>query len=167
MGRWSREELEGAFENYQQTVREIAATGEWSRFADLFTPDASYNEHAYGRFHGREAIRKWIVSTMTTFPGSSMVSFPISWYVVDEDRGWIICEVQNVMADPGDASVHQEPNMTILYYAGDQMFSYEEDVYNPARYLPMVLAWSRVAQDNDRFPAEGDAWLKLVGRRTG
>ena len=156
---WARSELDEAFENYQATVRGAAATGDWGRFADLFTADADYNEHAYGRFQGRDAIRRWVVRTMTTFPGNAMTDFPIAWSVIDEARGWIVCEVGNVMADPGDGSVHQEPNVTILHYAGGGLFGYEEDVYNPARYLPMVIGWARVAERHGRLPDDGRAWL--------
>src|ERR1700676_234638 len=115
MTSWTRAELESAFENYQETVRGIAKSGDWSVFADLFTEDADYNEHAYGRFRGRDAIRRWVIRTMTSFPGNCMVSFPISWHVLDDERGWIVCEVQNVMGDPGDGSLHQEPNLTVLH----------------------------------------------------
>jgi hypothetical protein len=163
MTRWSRAELESAFEHYQETVRRAVRSGDWSLFSDMFVEDADYNEHAYGRFSGRDAIRRWVIRTMTTFPGSSMVAFPMSWYVIDESRGWIICEVQNVMADPGDGSLHQEPNITILRYAGENMFSSEEDVYNPARYLPMVVEWAAVARAHGRLPAEGQEWLDRMG----
>jgi hypothetical protein len=162
MTSWSRAELEGAFENYQETVRQIVKAGEWSQFAGLFTEDADYNEHAHGRFKGRDAIRAWVIRTMTTFPGNAMVDFPISWYVIDEQRGWIVCEVQNVMADPGDGSLHQEPNVTILYYAGENLFSYEEDVYNPSRYLPMVKEWALVAAAHGRLSDEGRRWLDAM-----
>ena len=49
--RWTRGELEAAFEHYQEQVRQAAETGNWSLFADLFTEDATYVEHAYGTFH--------------------------------------------------------------------------------------------------------------------
>ena len=156
---WDRAELERAFEGYQATVRRAVEENNWALFADMFTEDADYNEHAYGRFHGRDEIRAWVVRTMTTFPGSAMVAFPMTWHVIDEERGWIICEVQNVMADAGDGRVHQEPNLTILHYAGDGLFSYEEDAYNPARYGPMVVEWARIADANGRLPDEGRDWL--------
>ena len=162
MPTWTRTELDGAFEHYQATVRRAVAAKDWSLFAELFTEDAYYNEHAYGRFHGRAAIRDWVIATMTTFPGSAMVEFPMSWHVVDTERGWIICEVQNVMADPGDASLHQEPNLTILYYAGEGLFSYEEDVYNPARYRPMVIGWAKIADAHGRLDAEASGWLDAM-----
>ena len=70
MGQWSRTELDDAFEQQQAVVAEIGRSWEWSRYADLFTADAEYVEHAMGNHHGREAIRDWIVPTMNAFPGS-------------------------------------------------------------------------------------------------
>jgi len=42
---------------------------------------------------------------------------------------------------PGDGSVHQEYNFTLLKYAGDGLWSYEEDIYNPMRFGSMVAGW--------------------------
>ena len=160
-----RAELEAAFEHYQATVRRATAERDWTLFAGLFTEDATYNEHAYGRFSGRPAIAEWAVRTMTTFPGSAMTGFPISWSVIDPERGWIVCEVQNVMADPGDGSVHQAPNLTILHYAGNNQFSHEEDVYNPVRFMEMVAGWAAVATAHGRLPDEARAWVARYGAR--
>jgi uncharacterized protein (TIGR02246 family) len=141
---WTRAEIERAFEHYQATVREITGSGDWSRFADLFTEDATYVEHLFGEMHGREAIRSWITKTMSRFPGDVMTAFPVDWFVVDEDRGWVVCQIWNEMPDPGDGRVHREYNFTLLKYAGDGKWCYEEDVYNPARFEAMIGAWSEV-----------------------
>lgn len=162
MSGWERAELESAFEHYQARVVEAGRTGDWNLFADLFVDDATYREHVYGTFHGREEIRAWIVETMSTFPGNCMPWFPVSWYVVDEERGRIICEILNRMRDPGDGSVHQSPNITILTYAGGQRFAAEEDVYNPANFIPMIAEWSRVAEQNGTLPVEGVTWLDAM-----
>lgn len=147
MGTFTRRELEEAFAAYQQAAATAGATGDWSAWADQFTEDATYVEHHYGRFEGREAIRAWITATMGSFPGDRMHVFPVDWHVVDEARGWIVCQLQNRMDDPGDGSVHQEANITILHYAGDRLWSYEEDVYNPANFAKMLGAWQdRVAE---------------------
>ena len=45
-------------------VAEIGQSWDWSRYADMFTEDATYVEHAMGNLSGRESIRDWIVSTM-------------------------------------------------------------------------------------------------------
>lgn len=138
---YSRGELEEAFAAYQARGAEAGASGNWAPWADMFTEDALYIERHYGRFEGREAIRTWITATMGEFPGNAMPEFPIGWYVVDESRGWIVCQVWNRMADPGDGSIHEADNLTLLKYAGDGLWSYEEDVYNPNDFAVMVRGW--------------------------
>ncbi|MDF1606232.1 nuclear transport factor 2 family protein [Nocardioides sp. YIM 152315] len=163
MTQHSRAALESAFQDYQDEVDRIAGSGDWARFADLFTEDATYREHAYGDFRGREEIRSWITRTMTAFPGSEMPHFPIAWHVVDEERGRIICEVYNAMHDPGDGAPHGASNLTILTYAGDGLWSGEEDVYNPATFLRATKRWCGVAREHGRMTPEAEAWLEAFG----
>lgn len=141
MTRFSRAELEREFEAYQERGRVAGASGDWSPWADQFTEDALYLEHLYGRFEGREAIRTWITETMSVFPNDQFTSFPVEWAVFDEDRGWVVCEVQNRLNDLGDGHVYQASNVTRLVYAGDGLWSYEEDVYNPQTMAEAVQAW--------------------------
>ena len=141
MGRWSREELQRAHDNFVATAHRSAASGDWREWSELFTEDAEYEEHLYGKFHGRAAILAWITKTMSRFPSSHMRQFPHDWCVCDEEKGWWICQIQNRFDDPGDGGVYQSPNVTILQYAGEMKFSREEDVYNPANFAPMVEAW--------------------------
>ena len=141
MTQWTRSALEQAFTTYQQVAAEAGRTGEWGPWAELFTEDAEYVEHLYGTMHGREAIRAWITETMSTYPGNAMSEFPIGWSVIDEEKGWVVCQVWNRMADPGDGSVHQAYNFTLLKYAGDGLWSYEEDIYNPAKFTEMLGGW--------------------------
>lgn len=157
-------ELEDAFVRYQEAVVDIVATGDWASFADLFTEDATYEEHAFGSFVGREAIRAWVVETMTSFPGNTMSSFPIAWHVVDEPTQRVICEVRNLMPDPGDGSVHEASNLTILTHGHDGLWSCEEDVYNPMRFLRMSVGWAQVAQQHGRLSAAGQRFLKQMSR---
>lgn len=138
---WTRAELEEAFAEFQRRAEIGGQTGDWGPWVEVFTEDAHYIEHHYGEFHGREQIRAWIESAMTAYPASEMDAFPIGWYVVDEARGWIVCQVWNRMRDIGDGQVHQAYNLTLLKYAGSGMWSYEEDVYNPAHFGTMVAGW--------------------------
>jgi hypothetical protein len=159
VSRWSRDELEAAFAHYGEQVRIAGETKDWNHFADLFTEDATYDEHLYGTFNGREEIRAWIIQTMTTMPGCWMPGFPASWHVIDEERGRIVCEILNRMQDPGDGSIHEATNITILTYAGDNRFSKEEDVYNPAKFTEMITGWAKVAEAHGTLPADGVAWM--------
>jgi uncharacterized protein (TIGR02246 family) len=141
MGRFSRNEIEEAFAIYRRTALEAGTSGDWSRWADLFTEDATYVEHLFGTMGGREAIRRWITTTMAQSPNNEMRYFPVEWYIIDEDRGWVVCQVWNRMMDPGDGSLHQAYNFTLLKYAGDGLWSYEEDVYNPQHFQEMIRGY--------------------------
>jgi hypothetical protein len=165
MGQWSRAELEEAFEHYQQVVDGCCESGDWKPFAELFTEDAAYVEHAYGTFTGPAEIYPWITETMTTFPGSEMTGFPPRWHTVDEDRGWVVCDIRNVMRDPGDGTIFEASNITILRYAGDRRWAGEEDVYNPAHFLRMVKAYLRHGHKLGTVSAEGRAWAEALNIR--
>ena len=141
MPRFSRDELEAAFRHYEATARRAAEANDWSIWADLFTADATYWEHLYGRMSGREQIKAWITGTMSTYPGNEMPHFPSDWHVIDEEQGRVVIYIQNRMRDPGDGSVHQAANVTILHYAGDNRWSYQEDIYNVADFAKMIASW--------------------------
>ncbi len=118
MGEHTRDEIERAYAHYRRTAAEAGASGDWGPWADLFTEDAEYYEHLYGTFRGREAIRTWITGTMAEFPNVEMTEFPAEWWVIDEERGWVVCAVWNRMQDLGDEVLHQAINWSLLKYAG-------------------------------------------------
>jgi hypothetical protein len=141
MARWTRDEIEEAFERFQAAALKGGQTGDWRSWANMFTEDVTYFEHHFGRFWGRERVYNWITDTMQQFPNSEMTAFPITWYSIDVRRGWVFCEVMNRMRDLGDGEIYEEPNLTILHYAGNGLFSYEEDAYNPSNMGKMVGRW--------------------------
>ena len=146
MGRFSREEIEEAYAHFRAVAAECGASGRWDGWADLFTEDARYYEHLYGRFEGREEIRRWITTTMAEYPNNEMTEFPAEWWVIDEERGWVVCAVWNRMQDNGDGAVHQAINWSLLHYAGDGLWSYEEDIYNVAEFAEMVKGYLAAKQ---------------------
>jgi hypothetical protein len=141
MGKWKRQELQDAHDQYLAAAGQAGETGDWSIWTDRFTPDATYIEHHYGTMAGREQIQEWISTTMAEWPNSEMKFFPHNWCVCDEDTGRWICEIENRFRDPGDGEIYEASNITILTYAGDGRFSCEEDVYNPATFATVVKAW--------------------------
>jgi hypothetical protein len=139
--RYPRAELEKALRIYNAARDQACKTGDWKVWADLFTADAEYIEHAYGTFKGREKIRDWITKVMAPFPS---MTFPQDWVVFDEENGAILFQCQNRLPHPTDPNgpPFQFPNWTRLVYAGNGKFSSEEDVYNPARDAhKTVSAW--------------------------
>lgn len=161
--RFTAEEITEAYAAFHATVQTFVETGDWSGYADLFTEDAEYVEHAMGTFRGREEIRAWSTRTMTAYPGRLMPGFPIAWQVVDAAAARLVCEVRNPMPDPGDGTLLEEPNITIMTYAGDGLFSREEDVYNPMRFHAMALRWAAIAAEHGRADHDALAYLAKFG----
>lgn len=134
MGRFSRDELRAALDRYGAAVDDFSASGDWSGFADLFTEDVVYVEHAYGTFRGREAVRRWIVEVMRPFPHMRIAH---EWRAFDEDHDAVVACISNILDHGGREFAF--PNWSRLVYAGDGLFSSQEDVYNPRRDAPRVI----------------------------
>jgi len=163
MSTFTAAELDAAFTDFQQTVGEIAVSRDWDRYAEMFTVDADYVEHAMGTMHGREEIRAWIIRTMTAFPGSHMTGFPSLWHVIDAPTSRVICEVDNPMRDPGDGTHITATNITILTYAGDGLWSREEDVYNPIEFGIAAGRWCARAAELGTIDDAATAWMAGAG----
>jgi hypothetical protein len=162
-GTFSAEEIAAAYAALHQQVQTFVDTRDWTGFADLFTEDAEYVEHAFGTFRGRDEIRAWSTKTMTTFPGGIMTGFPLAWQVVDAPTSRLVCEVRNLMPDPGDGTMLEESNITIMTYAGDGLFSREEDVYNPLRFMRMAVKWATLAERHGNLTEEGREYVAQFG----
>jgi hypothetical protein len=61
MPEYALDEIRQAYEHFKTVSDSCAATGDYNPFADLFTEDCTYIEHAFGEMHGREEVRAWIV----------------------------------------------------------------------------------------------------------
>ena len=57
-GRFSAEEITEAYAAVHRRVQGYVDAGSWDGFADNFTEDAEYVEHAFGTFRGRDEIRR-------------------------------------------------------------------------------------------------------------
>jgi uncharacterized protein (TIGR02246 family) len=138
MARFTKAELTAAHDRYIEQAAEAVRTGDWNAWADRFTEDAVYVEHHYGTFHGREEIRAWIVKTMVDVPD---MYFPWEWRFFDEDTGRVVGLCWNTMPDPDGNGPYRGAAWTLLEYAGDGLWSYEEDMYNPAEFQEMLGRW--------------------------
>jgi ketosteroid isomerase-like protein len=123
--------------NAYETFVAAGDRGDWDAWADLHSEDGVWHEHHYGRIEGREAIRKLITRVMKPVP---MLSFPIEWVVIEGDR--VVYYPWQVLPDPSQGDkVYRFGCVTILTYAGDGLFSYQEDLYNPREGEAVFKRW--------------------------
>jgi ketosteroid isomerase-like protein len=140
---YSRSEVEEAFRHYFLTGPVLE---DWSAWAQLFTDDAVYFDHYYGRFHGSVEIQKFLESTMGFAPH---VYSPLEWFNVDGTQ--IVYKVQNRADNPDEAGPPAEfPSLQIIRYAGDGKWSSEEDWWIP--------------KEMKRFNVEYDAMCAAAGK---
>jgi hypothetical protein len=123
MPEYRREEIDEAFRKYWST----GAVGEnWDAWANLFTEDARYIEHVLGDMNGREAIRAWIKPIMEQY---CELYTAYEWHTIDEGHGRAIVYMQNRRDHPSGKGTIDFPGITILDYAGNGMWSREEDFW--------------------------------------
>lgn len=133
MAKFQRAEVEEAYRHFIAT----GDSGDWNAWADLHSEDGVWVEHDLGTFHGREAIRKAIVEVMKPVP---MMLFPVEWSVIEDDR--VVFYPWQVLPDPaGGDAVYRFGCVTILGYAGDGQWSYQEDLYNPREGHAVIKKW--------------------------
>jgi ketosteroid isomerase-like protein len=116
----------------------VGESGDWNAWADLHTIDGVWVEHHLGRFEGRESIRRAIVDVMAQAP--STMTFPVEWVVVADNR--VVYYPWQVLPHPnGQGEDFRFGCVTILEYAGDGQFSYQEDLYNPTEGAEVFGRW--------------------------
>ncbi len=132
-----RAEVEAEFEKYRQRAALAVETGDWDQWAAQFTDDAHYREHHYGYYTSGQQIREWINSVMQPFP---TMEFPPSFALIDGNR--VSTLIPNILPAPeGDDGYYGFDVNTILHYAGNGKWSFEEDVYNPREAEDVVARW--------------------------
>jgi hypothetical protein len=128
-----REEIETAWRH----IVAVADASDWNGWADLHTPDCVWVEHHLGTFRGREAIRQAILEAMEPVP---MMQFPVEWVAFEGNR--VVYYPWQVLPDPaGGDELYRFGCVTILEYAGNGLWSYQEDLYNPAEGQAVFKRW--------------------------
>ena len=117
---YDRDEVEAAFRHYFLT----GPVGEdWVAWSQLFTPDATYNDHFWGTFHGPAEIQRFLEGTMSF---AAHVYSPLVWYNIDGAQ--IVYKVVNRADNPEPGGEHFEfPSLQVIQYAGDGKWASEDD----------------------------------------
>ena len=146
--RWSHEEIRAALKHFDDVCQRAFLSHDHEEWVQCFTDDVIYREMAmsmddtyWPEMRGRDAARGWINTVFNQFPIDRMMLFPVSWYVIDAERGWVVLEWRNQMADPGDGELFEERSYTRLKYGGNGQFRFEEDIYDPSRMREMIVRW--------------------------
>jgi hypothetical protein len=69
------------------------------------------------------------------------------------------------MRDPGDGTIIGATNISIMTYAGDGLWSKQEDIYNPMKFLETTMAWCKKAEALGTLPEVAEEWMRKVGGR--
>jgi SnoaL-like domain len=116
----SRDEVEEAFRHYFM----IGPVNEdWIGWSQLFTDDALYWDHYWGKFHGPEEVQRFLEGTMSCAPA---VYTALVWYNIDGNR--VVWKGHNRADNPEPGGPPFEfPSLQLLTYAGGGKWSSEED----------------------------------------
>jgi limonene-1,2-epoxide hydrolase len=137
-------------------VRGAIERGEatWLDLARFFTDDAVYIDPAWGRIQGIDAIRAFLVESMT---GLEDWRFPIELTAVS--GRFLLVRWAQVLP-----SGHRQSGVSTLRYAGGGRFDYEEDLLNMAHVLEDLQAsgW-RPGPGFANPPAHPDRDVSLPG----
>jgi hypothetical protein len=135
---FDRKEVEASFHKYVEAALEASRTMDFrSWIENFFTEDAVYIDRELGTSKGRGAIIAWMDSLMAAFPGE--FSYRVDWYVIEGDR--VVYYHHDGFPDPKTGVPYDCPVVSILHYAGDGRWCYEEDVYNAKEFEAAMGAY--------------------------
>ena len=134
-----RAEVEAAFRLHWMTG---CVDENWAAWPDRLTPDVEYIEHVYGEMRGRHAVRDWIVGLMAQ---RADVHAVLDWYVISGRR--LILNMTNRYYHPDPAGRPFDfPGLTVLGYAGDGLFGYQEDYWSQRLAKVAYTGWAAAVE---------------------
>jgi hypothetical protein len=148
------------YERFVATRNEIdTGTKTWSVLADFFTEDAAYIDPAWGRIDGREAIREFFEASMAGLTGHGW-STPENWTMAQGSR--LVSQWDQVLGHRDDGTPWMVAGLSILYYAGDDLFCYSHDMLNMTHIGQTMrdMQWKPTAHFN-RPPREPNRDVSL------
>jgi hypothetical protein len=141
MGRFSRAEIEAAFERYREAMNRSVVDGDWSMWIDeVMTKDFRFVGRGVPPLvvNGRDEAHEVFGPTMALPGHRDFGSFPIPWVAINEDDAIVVFEIVNRAVNVGDGVDRNYRTWTKLHYAGGGQFDYEEDLCHPAELAAYV-----------------------------
>jgi limonene-1,2-epoxide hydrolase len=142
MPTFSRDEVMAAWRHRM----DLQDRDDWHGFGMTFTEDGVYIEHHHGTFRGRKEILAWLVPVMEPCRGWS---FPVEWVCVDGNRvvhKWL----NRLPGKRADGSHYEFAGLTVMEYAGNGLFSLQEDIYNRNETDQVVAEWKAASAQPER-----------------
>ncbi|MDT5168149.1 MAG: hypothetical protein QOD02_1471 [Mycobacterium sp.] len=68
------------------------------------------------------------------------------WVYFNVDAAELVFCARTRMGDLGDGTDYTATNWTWLKYADAGLFSFEEDIYNPANFISLIQRWEAAAE---------------------
>jgi hypothetical protein len=145
---FDRDEVESAFRNYFMVG---PVYEDWIGWSQIFTDDAVYFDHYYGRFRGPDEIQRFLETTMMY--GKHCYT-ALEWYNIDGNH--IVWKGINRADHPDESQPPFEfPSLQIIHYAGDGKFSSEEDWWIQAEMSKYAKGYWKACQAIDPdFPEQ-------------
>src|SRR5688572_27561127 len=130
-------EVRAAVDAYVEVRRRIeAGDATWLDLAAFFTDDAVYVDPAWGRVEGIDEIRTFLVESMR---GLEDWRFPIRFTAIHDDDVVTVWD-QVLPGRRDDGRPFRQTGVSLLQYAGDGRFCFEEDLLNMAHVLEDLTA---------------------------
>jgi hypothetical protein len=124
MGRHARGEVEQAF---AALWKDGCVDEDWHAWTNRFTPDVVYYDHFWGWFQGHDEVLVWIDAVMKGVPEIYTV---LEWYRIDDDVVSFYCQNRRDNPDGDGPPYFDFPSLSYVRYAGDGLFSREEDFWD-------------------------------------
>ena len=120
------------------TLRRQIEAGDatWLDLAAFFTDDAVYVDPAWGRVQGIDEIRSFFVESMR---GLEDWRFPIRFTAIEGDEVVTVWD-QVLPGERPDGRPYRQTGVSLLQYAGDGRFCFEEDLLNMTHVLEDLAA---------------------------
>ena len=127
------DEVKAAFETFLNLG---AINQKWDEFSDLFEDNAVYIADENTVWYGKEAIKVNLKNQLKKVP--KMKFDRVDWYDIYQNR--VTFYIWNEITSKS-GKIYRIPNISIIYYAGNGKWKFEEDFYDKLTFMKRILLY--------------------------